>query len=82
MTVALEAALATVVGADHVRPIPGQPALAVTPGSPTELADVVRLTADAACVATGQVVFVGAHARVVVQEVTQALSGNWLAQVR
>ena len=36
MTVALEAALATVVGADHVRPIPGQPALAVTPGSPTE----------------------------------------------
>ena len=47
MTLELAGALAAVVGADHVRPIPGQPALAVTPGSPTELADVVRITADA-----------------------------------
>lgn len=47
MTTALAEALAAVVGADHVRTIYGQPALAVTPGSPTELADVVRITADA-----------------------------------
>jgi alkyldihydroxyacetonephosphate synthase len=47
MTVDLTADLARVVGADHVRPIAGQPAVAVTPGSPTEVADVVRIIADA-----------------------------------
>lgn len=46
MTATLADALARVVGAEHVRPLDGQPAVVVVPGSPAEVADVVRITAD------------------------------------
>ena len=43
----LTAALARLVGAAHVRPVPEQPAWIVTPASPAEVADVIRTAADA-----------------------------------
>ena len=43
----LAAALGRLVGDEHVRPVPGQPAWLVTPASPAEVADVIRTSADA-----------------------------------
>ncbi|MEZ4399727.1 MAG: FAD-binding oxidoreductase [Kofleriaceae bacterium] len=43
----LHAALAAVVGPDHVRPVAGQHAWLVAPGSPAEVADVIRASAAA-----------------------------------
>lgn len=47
MTAALTQALIGIVGADHVGPVSGQPAVLVVPGSPAEVADVIRTTAEA-----------------------------------